>query len=72
MFQEGSDETAESAFREIAKLSNGICARFDVGSAKQLGDLLRTVGKFATTGGNAHLALSQAQQALSQSVLLLK
>jgi hypothetical protein len=72
MFQEGNDETAATAFREIAKLSNGICARFDLGSAKQLGDLLRTVGKFAATGGAAHLALSQARQAIGKSVLLLR
>ncbi len=67
MFQEGTDETAESAFREIAKLSNGTCARFDVGSAKQLEDLLRTVGKFATS--NDYLALSHAREALRQSTL---
>lgn len=62
MFQEGDDETAATAFREIAKLSSGICARFDSGSGKQLADLLRAVGRFATTGGDAHLALSQARQ----------
>jgi hypothetical protein len=73
MFQEGSDKAAASVFREIAKLSNGICAQFDHGSAKQLADLMRTVGKFAAQSGDAHLALSQTQEALTQkSILLLR
>jgi hypothetical protein len=73
MFQEADDETAAAAFREIAKLSNGICAQFDHGSAKQLADLMRTVGKFAAQSGDAHLALSEAREALTQkSILLLR
>ena len=71
MFQEGDDASATKAFREIARLSNGICARFDVGSAAQLANLLRTVGRFAT-GGDGRLALSHAREALRQTTLLLE
>jgi hypothetical protein len=72
MFQEGDDEKVAAAFREIARLSGGICARFDAGSAKQLADLLRAVGKFAATKGGDNLAaLSQARSALRQSSALL-
>src|SRR5258706_3295909 len=67
----GDDPNATKVFREIARLSNGICARFDVGSAAQLANLLRTVGRFAT-GGDGRLALSHAREALRQTTLLLE
>jgi len=70
MFIEGSDETATAAFREIAKLSNGISARFDAGSAKQLAELLRTVGKFISSS-DTRLALSHAREALRESKIQL-
>jgi integrase len=41
MFQEGEDETAEAAFREIARITHGAYARFDAGAADQLRDLLK-------------------------------
>jgi hypothetical protein len=66
MFVEGNDEEAASAFREIARLSNGICARFDEGSAKQLAELLRTVGKFIADG-NTRLALTHVRKALRET-----
>jgi hypothetical protein len=66
MFVEGNDEAAASAFREIARLSNGICARFDEGSARQLADLLRTVGKFIADG-NTRLALTHVREALRET-----
>ncbi len=71
MFQEGDEPNATKVFREIARLSNGICARFDIGSAAQLANLLRTVGRFAT-GGDGRLALSRAREALRQTTLLLE
>ena len=40
MFQEGHDETAEQAFREIARLTGGAWCKFDPGAAAQLRELL--------------------------------
>jgi hypothetical protein len=56
MFQEGRDYTAEAPFREIAQLTHGAYHRFDAGSARQLGELLRAVAVFAVGGA---LALEQ-------------
>jgi hypothetical protein len=53
MFQEGRDSTVEGVFRAIAKATNGAYCRFDQGSAKQLGELLKAVAVFATGGADA-------------------
>ncbi len=58
MFQEGYDAIAESAYREIARLSGGAYCRFDVGAAAQLGELLRAVAAYAAGGKQALAALS--------------
>ena len=50
MFQEGDTARVKYVFRAIAKASNGAHCRFDQGSAKQLGELLRAVAVFATGG----------------------
>ena len=50
MFQEGHDILAESAFREVAKLSGGAYMRFDQGSAAELAKLLAAVAKYASGG----------------------
>jgi hypothetical protein len=50
MFQEGNNHTVERVFREVAQLSNGVYCRFDEGSAKQLGELLKAVAVFAVGG----------------------
>jgi hypothetical protein len=50
MFLEGEDETAESAFREIARITHGAYARFDSDAADQLRDLLKAVAAFAVGG----------------------
>lgn len=70
MLLDGNDEAAASAFGELARLSNGICARFNEGSAKQLADRLRTVGKFIANG-NSQLALSDAREVLRASKIQL-
>lgn len=54
MFQEGHDQKAETAFREIARLTKGAYCRFDAGSAAQLRELLRAVAAYAA-GGRAAL-----------------
>ena len=58
VFQEGGDETAGRAFREIARLTKGAFCRFDPGSARQLRDLLTAVAVYAAGGRKALLALS--------------
>ena len=55
MFQEGYDPRAETAFREIARLTRGAYCRFDAASAAQLRELLSAVAVYAT-GGRAALA----------------
>lgn len=54
MFQEGHDPAAETAFREIARLTNGAYCRFDAGAANQLRELLMAVATYAA-GGRAAL-----------------
>lgn len=53
MFHEGADGPASIAFREIARLTNGVYCRFDAGSARQLGELLRAVAVYAAGGRKA-------------------
>ena len=50
IFQEGYDEVAEFAFKQIAKLSNGAFCRLDEFSAKNLQELLQAVAVFAAGG----------------------
>lgn len=50
VFQEGHDKVAETAFREIARLSKGAWFRFDHNSASTLSKLLSAVAVFATGG----------------------
>ncbi len=54
MFQEGNDQVAQSAFREIARLTGGAYSRFDSSSASQLRELLSAVAVYAA-GGRAAL-----------------
>jgi hypothetical protein len=53
VFQEGRDGIAETAFREIARLSKGAWFRFDHHSAATLAKLLSAVAVFATGGVKA-------------------
>jgi hypothetical protein len=53
MFQEGSDGSAEKAFREIAKLTRGAYFRLDAGSPKVLAELLAAVAAYASGGKKA-------------------
>lgn len=50
IFQEGHDPVAETAFREIARLSKGAWFRFDRSSASALSKLLSAVAVFASGG----------------------
>jgi hypothetical protein len=70
MFQEGGDPAATAAFREVARLTGGAHAPFDMGAAARLGALLRAAAayaaggrpaleKLARTDGEARLLLGQ-------------
>jgi len=53
MFQEGQDPGVRSVFKQMAQLSGGAFAPFDLNSASQLKDLLSAVAIFATGGRRA-------------------
>jgi hypothetical protein len=53
MFQEGTDATAERAFREIAKLTRGAYFRLDSSAPKVLAELLGAVAAYASGGRQA-------------------
>ncbi|MCD7058841.1 class I SAM-dependent methyltransferase [Pelagibacterium xiamenense] len=68
LFQEGHDRTAETAFREFARLTKGAYARFDSSAPHELAALLRAVAAYAS-GGREALKLqksSGAQKLLEQ------
>ena len=70
MFQVGRDAVADTAYREIARLSQGAWCRFDAGAANELRELLRAVAAYAAGGRKALAALSaksnSAQAMLAQ------
>ncbi len=53
MFQEGSNASVQSTFRQMASLSGGAYAPFNLNSANELKDLLAAVAVFATGGRKA-------------------
>jgi hypothetical protein len=53
MFHEGDDAQAGMVFRDVARLTKGVYARFDSGAAKQLRDLLMAAAIYATGGAVA-------------------
>ena len=69
MFQEGGDPVAESAYREIARLSRGAYCRFDTGSAHELGELLRAVAAYAAGGIKALADLSARNSGVARMLL---
>jgi hypothetical protein len=58
MFHEGHDPDAAQAFREMARLTGGAYARFDIGAPQALAELLRGAAAYAASGveGLARLA----------------
>ena len=53
MFQEGTDATAETAFREVAKLTHGAYFKLDNSSPQVLAELLGAVAAYASGGKHA-------------------
>jgi hypothetical protein len=69
MFQEGHDPGAETAFREVAKLTRGAYFRFGRESARVLRELLTAVAVYAA-GGQAALADHSARRGGASALLL--
>ena len=69
MFQEGNDDVAENAYREIARLSRGAYCRFDTGAAHELRELLRAVAAYAAGGIKALADLSARQAGGARKLL---
>ncbi len=71
MFQEGVNPSVQSIFKQMAQLSNGAFAPFNLASASQLRDLLSAVAVYAT-GGRAALErfekVSQRPRLLTQQL----
>jgi hypothetical protein len=63
VFQEGSDRAVERGFREIARLTGGAYARFDISAAGELSRLLRAAAVYAA-GGLKALAKGGAEARL--------
>jgi hypothetical protein len=59
MFHEGDDPRAAAMFRDVARLTKGVYARFDAGAAKQLRELLMAAAIYATGGAVALRAHAQ-------------
>lgn len=59
IFQEGHNAHAETAFREIARLTKGAYCRFNAGSAAELRALLEAVAVYAAGGRRALEDLSR-------------
>jgi hypothetical protein len=70
LFQEGRDQKAERAFKEIARLTRGAYCHFDAGSARQLRELLAAVAVYATGGRKALRDYSQATNSDAAASLL--
>lgn len=69
MFQEGTDAVTERAYREIARLTGGAYAAFDVGAPQRLVELLGAAAAYAA-GGRLELE-RRAGQGESAARLLL-
>ena len=69
MFQEGRDPGAESAYREIARLTRGAYFRFGTDAARILRELLSVVAVYAA-GGRAALAHHSAARGGAATLLL--
>ncbi|RXT57310.1 hypothetical protein B6S44_02430 [Bosea sp. Tri-44] len=68
VFQEGSDPDASAAFSEIARLTGGAHAGFDVNAPNSLLELLRSAAAYASGGREALLRLA-GQSTAAQRLL---
>ncbi len=70
VFQEGHDEAAEKCFRDIARLTGGAYAAFDLSAPEKLAALLAAAAAYAAGGRPALLSLAQGNQAGPAHLLL--
>ena len=69
MFHEGHDAAAETAFREVARITGGAYARFGAGAGDELAALLRAAAAYAAGGRDALNALARRDGAGAQALL---
>jgi hypothetical protein len=70
LFQEGHDQRAATAFKEIARLTRGATCRFDAGSAAQLKALLTAVAVYAAGGRKALIEMSRSGDGAGARLLI--
>ncbi len=70
VFQEGRDATAEKTFREIARLTGGAYASFDVSAPDRLAALLAAAAAYAAGGKPALQKIAQSGKAAPAQLLL--
>lgn len=68
LFQEGGDKTADRAFSEIARLTGGAHARFDLSAPETLAGLLRAAAAYAS-GGEAALTRLASRETEARRLL---
>jgi hypothetical protein len=68
MFHEGSDASAATAFREVARLTGGAYAHFDGSAPRSLAELLKAAAIYAS-GGLAELRQLAADNAQARRLL---
>ena len=66
IFQEGHDATVQDVFTQMARLSKGAYARFDLNAPDRLRDLLNAVATYARGG---YTALKQQNSTAAQLLL---
>jgi hypothetical protein len=69
IFQEGNDRTAERAFRQVALLTGGAYATFDMSAPQRLAELLSAVAAYAA-GGRLALEAEARSRGAAASLLL--
>ena len=65
MFQEGHNEIAANAFKEIARLTGGAYAQFDASAPQSLAALLRAAAAYASGGVDALVRLAGKERAVA-------
>jgi hypothetical protein len=70
VFQEGRDRGAEQSFREIARLTGGAYARFDVSAPDRLAALLAAAAAYAAGGKLALQSIARGDKTAPAQLLL--
>ncbi len=70
VFQEGKDAEAERTFRDIARLTGGAYASFDLSAPEKLAGLLAAAAAYAAGGKSALQKIAQNSKAASAQMLL--